>query len=384
MHPNELKFLNAFNSIHGVGPATLRLLKTRFESYEHAWHTDEGALRQAGLEAHTAQLIGAKRPSLNPNKELEKLVREGIWLITDEDARYPALLKEIPHAPVALYGKGNIPVGEHAPTAPGGRASHAPGGQLAGESSLSIGVVGTRRPTRYGLEVAEAIVRELAEQKVTIASGLAIGIDTKAHTAALQEQGRTIAVLGSGLDESSLFPQENRGLARRIIESGGAVISEYPPGMPAFKEHFPQRNRIISGLAHGVLVVEARERSGALITARFALEQNREVFAIPGSLFSPTAHGPHRLIQEGAKLATSAKDILEEFGIEYNKGGQTSSRGELEEKEKILLALLDEPLTVDAIKMETKMETSAIIASLSMLELKGYVKNLAADTYQRV
>lgn len=366
MNPRELKFLNAFNSIAGVGPATLRALNTRIGSLETAWCADEATLRQAGIEPKIIQLILARRPALDPSKELEKLVREGIWLVAEEDPRFPVSLKEIPHAPLLLYGKGNIAA-------------------LTGKemSSPSVAVVGTRRPTPYGLEATEMLVGALAERGITIVSGLAIGIDTKAHKTALSRQGRTIAVLGSGIDEQSLFPPENRGLARRIIESDGAVVSEYPLGMPAFKEHFPQRNRIISGLTVGTLVVEAREKSGALITARFALEQNREVFAVPGPLFSPTSHGPHRLIQEGAKLVHSYEDILEELGIEYNKSELRES-GALDEKEKMMLALLEGPRSVDEIKATTKMETGAIIASLSMLELKGCIRNLEGDTYQKI
>ena len=249
------------------------------------------------------------------------------------------------------------------------------------KDAFSLAIVGTRRPTSYGMEVAEKLSRELVEAGATIVSGLAMGIDGRAHEAAVDAKGTTIAVLGSGLDDMSLFPPEHRGLARRIVESGNALVSEYAPGTPAVKEHFPARNRIISGLSRGVIVVEARERSGALITARFALEQNRDVFAVPGSMFSPTSAGPHALIREGAKIVRTAQDILEEFGIEYTNSAQGGAP--IEEKEKLLLELLEEPLSVDLIKEKTGMETAAIVATLSLLELKGHIRNFG-DRYQKI
>ncbi len=359
---NDLKFLNAFNSIPGVGPATLRTLKKNFGTYEEAWVADETTLFRAGVNQISLRAISWKRATLHPDKEMEKLVTGGVWLVAEDDKNYPALLREIPNAPVALYGRGDL--------------------NTLAEETLKIAVVGTRRPTHYGLEACEKIVTGLADARIIIVSGLASGIDARAHEAALDMQGKTIAVLGSGIDHNSIFPPENRGLARRIAESRGAVISEYTPGTPALKEHFPQRNRIISGLSRVVLVVEAREKSGALITARFALEQNRDVFAIPGSVFSPTSLGPHRLIQEGAKLVTSTGDILEELGIEYTKEKGGGLNG-LPEDERLLLAFLVEPVGVDYLKEKTHLDTAQIIASLSMLELKGIVKNFGGNTYQK-
>ncbi len=357
----DIKFLNAFNSIPGVGPATLRLLKKYFSTYEAAWVASDDAIKEARVAAETVDAIVWKRKSIHPDRELEKLVKENIWITTENDERYPALLKEIPAPPVILYGKGNLK-----------------------QLDQVIGVVGTRKPTAYGLEVTGSVTQELARAGVGIVSGLALGIDGRAHEAALDAEGYTIAVLGSGVDHRSLFPSLHQGLARRIANAGGAVISEYAPGTPALKEHFPQRNRIISGLSKGVLVVEARERSGALITARFALEQNRDVFAIPGSILSSASYGPHVLIQEGAKLVRGASDIFEELGIVYNKEREQIDHASLKEEERTLLKLLEEPLTVDAIKEKTKFPTPVIIASLSFLELKGIIKNLGNDTFQKI
>ncbi len=360
---NDLKFLNAWNSVPGIGPATIRLLKNSFGALETAWLAGEAALAETGISPLLLQAISWKRPSLHPDREMEKLIRENIWMITETDENFPVCLKEIPSPPLFLYGRGDLRL-------------------LA--TGILLAVVGTRRPTAYGLEAAEAITRDLVATGITIVSGLASGIDAQAHQAALDEKGKTIAVLGSGLDYHSVFPAENRGLARRIAEASGVVVSEYSPGTPARKENFPQRNRIISGLSLGVLIVEARERSGALLTARLALEQNREVFAIPGSIFSSTSHGTNSLIGQGAKLVQSAADILEELGIEYAKEKEKTLRLGLEENERMIYQLLEEPLSLDTIKEKTGLATAIIVTSLSLLELKGAVRNLGQDTYQKV
>lgn len=360
---HDLKFLNALNSVPGVGPATLRLLKNHFGNFETAWLAGEEELKRAGVRTQEVQALLWKRPSLHPDREMEKLVKDGITALTEEDPNYPALLKEISDPPPLLYLRGN---------------------PQALVASLPLGIVGTRRPTHYGLEITAKLATELASAGFTIVSGLATGIDARAHESALEAEGKTIAVLGSGVDHPSIFPPENRGLARRIIESGSVLISEFAPGTPAMKEHFPMRNRIISGISKSVLVVEAREKSGALITARLALEQNRDVFAVPGSIFTPTSQGPNKLIQQGAKLVGKMEDILEEFGLEYNKSTADNVTGALDEKEALLLEFLVEPIGVDFLKEKTNLETSAIIASLSMLELKGFIKNLGGDTYQKI
>ena len=246
MDPKELKYLNAFNSIPNVGPVTLRALKKHFGNFAEAWTASESALREIKLENQYLNAILLKRPSLNPDREMEKIVKAKIWMVTEEDEKvFPKILKEISSSPLLIYGRGDINVFKK-----------------IGEEKTSIGIVGTRKPTSYGLEAAERIASGLADAGLAITSGLATGIDTKAHQTALECQAQTIAVLGSGVDHFSIFPQENQGLAQRIAESGGAVISEYAPGTPAVKEHFPMRNRIIAGLSRGVVVIEAREKSG--------------------------------------------------------------------------------------------------------------------------
>lgn len=375
MNMEELKFLNAFNAIPGVGAVTLRALRDHFGSFAAAWRAADAAYGSAHLDsqAHASLLAGKK--SVDPDREMQKLARGDIWTITDEDPEYPAHLKEIFSPPVALYGRGNKNIFQ---TKSSGRPNL--------ENALFIAVVGTRRPTPYGMEAAETITAGLAAAEICVISGLAVGIDAKAHGSALRERGATVAVLGSGIDPDSIFPPENRGLAERIASAGGAVISEYSPGTPAVKEHFPMRNRIVSGLARGTLVVEAREKSGALITARLALEQNRDVFAVPGSIFSPTSAGPNTLIREGAKPVRHAADIMEEYGMEVEAATQRREREiqALTREESALLDILADPADVDTIRTKTGLPIQTLLSALSLLELKGLVRNLGADIFQKI
>ncbi|MDP3710525.1 MAG: DNA-processing protein DprA [bacterium] len=364
MDAMELKFANAFNAIPNIGGGSLRTLKKHFGNLANAWQASASDLQAVGLNQPALAGIAWKKPSLNPDREIEKLFKENIWLLNEEDKKFPAVLKEIPSPPFLIYGRGRM--------------------ELLTEKGMSVGVVGTRKPTSYGIEVVQKIVSGLVRAGLTIISGLATGIDSQAHETTLAEKGKTVAVLGCGVDQSSIFPPENRGLARKIIESGGIVLSEYSPGTPGVKEHFPQRNRIISGLSRGVLVVEARERSGALITSRLALDQNREVFAVPGSIFSLASFGPNQLISQGAKLVTSAKDILDELGLDYTELEGLNSSEPIDEKEWTVLQLLEEPLGVDALVEKTGLNTSVLLSSLSMLELKGKIKNMGGDTYQKI
>ena len=359
MDTNELIFLNALNSIPGVGVAILRMLKSRIGSFANIWRNDIRFLQTGAFSKPINQII-ASRASLDPEKEFKKLEHHGIWIMIEDDPLFPSQLREIPHAPLLLYGKGTRP----------------------DSRQIMIAIVGTRRPTAYGREAAIRITERLARAQMTIVSGLAVGIDTIAHETTLAEKAVTIAVIGSGLDERSLFPQQNVLLSRRIIEEHGAIISEYAPGTPPMKEHFPLRNRIISGLSRGVLILEARERSGALITARTALEQNRDVFAVPGSIFSPTSVGTNMLIQEGAKLVTTAQHICEEWNIE--QAFMSSHAENLDKHEKIMVKLLECELTIDELKEKTGFDTPFLISTLSLLELKGIIRNLGNDTYQVV
>ena len=360
MNTDELIFLNAFNTIPGVGVATLRLLKSRFSNFQNAWRGDMRPLATGAFVKPIDHIIGM-HATLDPEKEFKKLERYGIWMIHEEDSLFPPPLREIPHAPLLLYGRGAKP----------------------DTSRLMIGVVGTRKPTAYGKEVTETITKELAHAGMTVVSGLAVGIDTLAHQTTLDQQGVTIAVIGSGMSPNRLFPSQNIALADRIVASNGTVLSEYAPETPAAREYFPLRNRIIAGLSRGVLVVEARERSGALITAHIALEQNRDVFAVPGSIFSLTSAGANRLIQQGAKLITNAQDICEDWGIKTT-GKTAASAHDLDNNEQIVVKLLEQELNIDDLGEKTGFEISFLMSLLTLLELKGHIRNTGNTTYQAI
>jgi len=279
--------------------------------------------------------------------------------ITIENKDYPEKLKEIKNPPEVLYF-----IGKFVP------------------KELCFAVVGTRRCSPYGKEVALEIAGNLAEAGLTIVSGLAPGIDTFAYATAVERGKRTIAVLGTGLDEESIYPKENIKLAKKIVELGGLLLSEYPPGTPGSRFTFPQRNRIISGLSLGTLVIEAKEKSGALITANYAFSQKRKVFAVPGQIYSQNSKGCHLLIKRGAKLVENAEDILKELNLTSLK---TTSKEEINtqnaEENLILTVLKEEALHLDKIIEKTKLNASTIASTLSILEIKEKVRNLGGNIY---
>jgi len=281
---------------------------------------------------------------------------EKIEIIKKSSKDYPKILKEISNAPKQLYARGN----------------------LSKDCDLNFAIVGTRAATEYGKTLAFRIAKELAEMGFTIVSGLALGIDTQAHLGALAGNGKTVAVLGSGISDSSIYPGENLRLVKKIIVSGGAVISEYQPELKSEIWYFPERNRIIAGLSRGVLVIEAPEKSGALITARLALEQNREVFAIPGSVFSKNSLGTNYLIKNGAKMVTSVDDILEELNLTELKTNQKEDKKEkMTAEEKLIFNIIEkEPIDIDKICENLKMPANKVLSLVSMLEIQGIIKNI--------
>ncbi len=288
------------------------------------------------------------------------LAHENIRTTTRDDPDYPALLAKIYDPPRELYVRGVLPPAD----------------------SLYFAVVGTRAATLYGKQVTHEIVRELARAGVVIVSGLALGIDGDAHRAALEVSGRTVAVLGSGIDRASVYPPEHRGLADQIVEAGGAVIAEYPPETPPTKYSFPQRNRIIAGMSVGVLIVEAKEKSGALITAQFALDEGREVCAVPGPVTSETARGPHRLLKAGARLVADARDVLELLGIEEAPRPATPK---LEGAEAALFASIShEPVHIDTLAEATKLDIATLTSTLAIMEINGFVKNIGGMHFIRL
>jgi DNA processing protein len=355
---NDTKYWVGFNSIPGIGRVRLAQLESYFGSLENAWKAPPGELKHAGLDSVALRAINHWRSKVSPEAEMEKLGHYGVKVLTCNDPSYPSRLKEIYDYPPVLYIRGS----------------------LLSKDEWYLAVVGTRRASVYGKQVTDEIVTDLAQSKITIVSGLAKGIDTVAHQSALDAGGRSLAVFACGLD--IIYPGENARLARRIMEQG-ALISEYPLGTRPRAENFPRRNRILSGLSLGVLVTEAGESSGALITAHLALEQNREVFAIPGSILSPASRGTNHLIQEGAKLVRSYTDILEELNL-MAVARQMEMREILPESdtESLLLQQLSaEPTHIDEVCRSSGLPASTVSSTLAMMELKGLVKQVGTMNY---
>jgi DNA processing protein len=358
--PKELKYYNAFNLFPEIGAIRFKKLLAYFDSLENAWQASESDFRHAGLDEKLARKICAERRNIDPDKEFEKLAKEKITLMTAEDKTYPKLLKEIYDPPAVLYVRG----------------------AFKPQDDFSLAAIGTRKPTSYGIQVVSHLARDLSSAGLTIVSGLALGIDTLAHKACLETRGRTIAVIGSGLDKNSIYPSSNRKLADLIAENG-AVISEYPIGTEAMPYHFPARNRIISGLSLGVLVIEAAEKSGTFLTANHALGQNRQVFAVPGPIYSPSSVGPNNLIKIGAKLVCNIQDILEELNL-VSITEQIEAKEiipDTEEEALILKLLSHEPIHIDKIVIETKLDTATVSSTLTLMEMKGKAKNLGGMQY---
>jgi len=359
---DELAYWVAFSRILGIGPIRFKLLLDYFhEDIAAAWKADSKELAQAGLDAKTIDGFLKQRTTSKPQQELEKLERLRIRVLTLKDKDYPDLLKELINAPPVLYIAGTF---------------------KKEEDRFALGIVGTRKVSSYGRQVTEQFARELAEGKVTVVSGLAHGIDTIAHTATLDAGGRTLAVLASGLD--TIYPADNLGLARRIVESGqGALVTEFPLGIKPDGRNFPARNRIISGLSQGILVTEAPKQSGALITANFALEQGRDVFGVPNSIYSPGSVGVNKLIQDGAHLVTNVQDILMVLNL-FLVPQHVEIQAALPDnnEERTLLALLShDPRHVDEIIRDSGLPTTIVSSTLMVMELKGMIRQLGGMQY---
>jgi len=279
--------------------------------------------------------------------------------ITIENPKYPESLKRIPSAPKILYYRGILPT----------------------ENEVCFALVGTRHPSVYGQQAALQISGELVDQGITVVSGLAPGIDTFSHKAVVEKQKRTIAVLGTGLDEKSIYPQTNLILSRKIIECGGCLISELPPGTSGSRFSFPRRNRIISGISCGVLIVEAKEKSGSLITAGFAKKQNKKLFAIPGPIYSSNSSGPNKLIKTGAILVENSNDILKELNLKQLELIKEKIEAENPEEKIILEVLKEGSLHIDKIIEKTKLNASIAVSTLALMEVSDKVRSLGGNIY---
>ena len=388
----------ALSQVPRLGAARFRLLETYFEGdLAKAWTAPARELRAAGIGGVVARNVVATRDAIEPDQELERLAKCGVVVLTWRDAAYPMRLAETADAPPVLYVKGT----------------------LLPADDTSIAVVGTRRPTDYGRRITADLCAALAARNVTVVSGLALGIDARAHSSALDAGGRTVAVLGNGLD--IVYPSENSRLAQRIIAEGGALVSEFALGVRPEASHFPRRNRIISGMTLGTLVTEASETSGTRWTVYHALEQNREIFCVPGSVFSTTSKLTNRLIREGAKLVTEVSDILVEIGLdndpkqmplemdsdsqiaanpdhsfdtasEHGTKGKAPSANQIRcdsgmaesadpDEAALLNHLTTEPTHIDDLARLSGQPINQVSGLLTMLELKGLVEQVGSMHY---
>jgi DNA processing protein len=361
----ERAYWVVLSMVTGIGPVRFQRLLEICGGARGAWHGTDLELASAGLERRTAEALRRLRQRTTPEAMAARLEQLGIVALTLLDDEYPANLRQIADPPPVLFVRGRLlPSDAHA-----------------------VALVGTRRATSYGHAVAERLAGELAAAGVTVVSGLAKGVDTAAHRAAVRAGGRTIAVLGNGLDQ--VYPPENGGLVRQIVDKdAGAVLSEFAPGVPPDAVNFPRRNRIISGLSLATIIVEAGERSGALITADFALEHGREVLAVPGSIFNPMSAGPNELIRQGAPPITCARDVLDVLGAVPESADGSSLAHPVPElppgEATIWEALCAEPRHADELARTLCLSSGEVAATLAMLELKGLARQVGSMLYTRV
>lgn len=347
-----------FNLVKGIGPARMRVLLDVFGDAKTAWNASRRDLEEASFHPKLVDNIWLVKQSALLEKTWEKVLTKGIRILTWDDSDYPRSLREIDQSPPVLYVLG----------------------QLDALDQPAVAIVGTRRITQYGRQVSKELAAELAQRGILVVSGLARGVDAAAHQAALDAGGRTVAVLGSGVDQ--IYPPEHRKMADRI-QTNGAIISDYPPGTLPEAGNFPPRNRLISGLSRAVVIVEAGDKSGALITAAFAADQGKEVFAVPGSLYAQQSRGTNRLIQEGAHIYLNPGDLFEMLNLTEVESFR-SARAVLpaDATEAQLFALLGrEPLHVDELRLQSGLPVEVVSSSLTIMELKGMVRQVGSMRY---
>jgi DNA processing protein len=358
MKTEERAFWVAFNHIRGVGSVRVQKLLKAFGSLQAAWSASRTELLQAGLDERTTTAIAAGRAGLDPHKLLDRCRTLGLKVLVLDDSDYPPRLKELPSPPPVLYLRG----------------------AMTEADGLAVAIVGTRRATAYGKEAARMFASALAVSGITVISGMARGIDAEAHTSALDHHGRTLAVLGCGADV--IYPPEHQRLARRIAESG-AILSDYAPGTPPDAANFPPRNRIIAGLSLATLVVEAGEESGALLTACYAAEYGRDVFAVPGNIFSVQSRGCNRLIGDGAQPAVSPEALIAALDLPRLAPALQMRMivPESPVEAKILEALGAEPVHIDRLRASLGLPVETVSGALAMMELKGMVRTVGGMQY---
>ncbi|MBI4761614.1 MAG: DNA-processing protein DprA [Chloroflexota bacterium] len=358
---DEKKYWVGFNLIKGIGAVRMQGLVAYFGDLESAWAASPAELAAAGLGSKLIERVIQARAGVDLDKVWERIEQQGIKILTWQDEAYPQRLKEIDQPPPVLYLRG-----EYLP-----------------DDLFAVAIVGTRRVTPYGRQITEELSAFLAAHGITVVSGLARGVDAIAHQAALKAGGRTLAVLGSGVDK--IYPPEHRALAEQIM-AHGALLSDYAPGTPPDASNFPPRNRIISGLSLAVVVVEAGETSGALITAEFAAEQGREVFAVPGSILAPQSKGTNKLIQNGALPLLSVNDLMQALDLTRvgeHKAARKIMPGDPTEAQ-LLSVIGSEPLHVDEIRNQSGLPIEKVSAALALMELKGMVRQVGGMQYVAV
>lgn len=358
----EKAYWIGLNRVSGIGSMRMRALLDAFGSAQAAWQASIQELRDTGLDRRSIENLVESRRTVDLSAEWARIQRAGVDVLTWADDDYPENMRPIDGAPPVLYVQG----------------------RLEALDRWSVAVVGTRRASAYGREIAHKLARDLARHGVTVVSGLALGVDAVAHRAALEAGGRTIAVLGSGVDQ--IYPAQNRDIVKQLLANdAGAVVSEYPLGTKPEARNFPPRNRIISALSRAVIVIEAGKRSGALITASMAAEQGRDVFAVPGSILHPGSVGCNQLIQKGATPLLSIDDVLEELSLsnlhEKRAAHETVPPDPLEAR--LLEQLSAEPRHVDDLVRQSAFTTAQISSLLTIMELKGLVRQVGAMLYVR-
>lgn len=358
------KFWLAFSAIENIDGNFIHRLYNYFGDIEEAFNADMHELSQIdGLSVKKAETFLRERDKIDPEKALYGVENRGINYVTLEDDKYPKLLKQIEDPPAVLYYKGDL---------------------FGCNLERTVAVVGSRKTTYHAKEAVSKILSELSGTDICIVSGLAAGIDTSAHTAALENNLKTIGVIASGFD--FIYPTSNKNLYEKIEKGGGAVVTEYYPTFQPLKFRFPQRNRIVSGLSYGTLVAEASLKSGALITANLCLEQGRELMCIPGLISNPNTEGIYKLLKNGATLITQAQDILEALNWEIKPAEQLkiNLEGLSSTEEKILDAIEVEEKNADEIALETKIDIDELLTTLTTMELKGIIKQVTGDRYKRI
>src|SRR5687767_3464971 len=358
---DDKKYWIGFNLIKGIGAVRMQALIQYFGDLEAAWKAAPAELAEARLGKTLIERVIQAREGVDLDKLWERIEKQGIKILTWQDESYPQRLKEIDQPPPVLYIRG----------------VYLP------DDLFAVAIVGTRRVTPYGRQITEELSAFLAANGITVISGLARGIDAIAHQSTLKAGGRSIGVLGSGVDK--IYPPEHRGLAEQMMERG-AIISDYAPGTPPDASNFPPRNRIISGLSLAVVVIEAGETSGALITAEFAAEQGREIFAVPGSILAPQSKGTNKLLQNGALPLLSVNDLMQALDL-TRMGEQKAARKMIPAdatEARLMSVLSSEPLHVDEIRNQAELPIEKVSATLALMELKGMVRQVGGMNYVAV